>query len=147
MEKVKLVKKWIAGNKLEFGILLLILVVGAFFRLYRIGEYMTFLGDEGRDAILVRRLLVHGDPILIGPGTSIGNMYLGPLYYYLMAPALLLAAFNPVGPAVEIAVLGVVTVFLIWHIAREWFGSVAGVVASVLYPISPTVIIYSRSSW
>ncbi|OGM54008.1 hypothetical protein A3F62_00370 [Candidatus Woesebacteria bacterium RIFCSPHIGHO2_12_FULL_44_11] len=147
MEKVKLVKKWIAGNKLEFGILLLILVVGAFFRLYRIGEYMTFLGDEGRDAILVRRLLVHGDPILIGPGTSIGNMYLGPLYYYLMAPALLLAAFNPVGPAVEIALLGVATIWLVWYVARVWYGKIAAGVASALYAIAPTVIIYARSSW
>ena len=34
--------------------LLIILLIGAFLRLYRIGEYMTFLGDEGRDAIIVR---------------------------------------------------------------------------------------------
>ena len=52
---------------------------------------MTFLGAEGRDVIIVRTLLVKADPILIGPGTSVGGMYLGPLYYYFMAPFLLLA--------------------------------------------------------
>jgi len=147
LSTVERIKRFSREHRVEFILLIIILLLASFLRLYRISEYMTFLGDEGRDSIIVRRFLVNGDIFLIGPGTSIGNMYLGPLYYYMMAPALLLAAFSPVGPAVQIAVLGVVTVFLIWHIAREWFGSVAGVVASVLYAISPTVIIYSRSSW
>jgi 4-amino-4-deoxy-L-arabinose transferase-like glycosyltransferase len=145
-------KKWIINNKTEFALLLLILIIGAFIRLFRISEYMTFLGDEGRDAIVVRRLLVDRDIILVGPGTSIGNMYLGPLYYYMMAPALLLANFSPVGPAVMIALLGVLTIFFVWFVTRKWFGqgpplSVGALSAAFLYAISPTVITYSRSSW
>jgi 4-amino-4-deoxy-L-arabinose transferase-like glycosyltransferase len=140
MEKTKI-------NKKELFFLVLILSLGAFLRLYRISEYMTFLGDEGRDVIIVRRLLVDFDPILIGPGTSIGNMYLGPLYYYMMAPALLLANFSPVGPAVMIALLGVMTIFFVWLVGREWFGKIGGMMAASLYAIAPTVIVYSRSSW
>jgi len=161
---------WIKNNKKEAMLLGLILLVGAFFRLYRISEYMTFLGDEGRDAIVVRRLLVNFDPILVGPGTSIGNMYLGPLYYYMIAPALLLANFSPVGPAVMIALLGVVTIFFVWFVTHELFtfkGETLQVadsgesltrrgehsvhngalIAAGLYAISPVVINYSRSSW
>jgi len=138
---------WINSHKKEFYILLFILLIASFTRLYRIDEYMTFLGDEGRDVILVRRFLMYGDIMLIGPGTSIGNMYLGPLYYYFMAPALLLAGYSPVGPAVLVALLGIATVWLIWFTAREWFGRAAGMVAALLYALSPTVIIYSRSSW
>jgi len=140
-------KNWIKENKKEAIILGVILLVGAFLRLYRIGDYMTFLGDEGRDAIIIRRLWTDLDPILIGPGTSIGNMYLGPLYYYFVAPFLLLFNFSPVGPSVEIALLGVLTIFLVWAIAREWFGKIAAFVAAGFYAIAPTVIIYSRSSW
>jgi len=140
-------KKWIRDNRWEAALLFVALLVAAFLRLYRIGEYMTFLGDEGRDAIIVRRLLVDFDPILIGPGTSIGNMYLGPLYYYLIAPSLLLANFSPVGPSVFIALLGVATCFFVWYVAREWFGKIAAIVALIFYAISPVVIIYSRSSW
>ena len=134
-------------------LLLLILVVGAFLRFYKIGEYMTFLGDEGRDAIVVRNLLVKLDPILIGPGTSIGSMYLGPLYYYFMAPFLLLFNFSPIGPAVGVALMGVATIYLVYITGRDWFPSTSsgpsfvGLVAAGLYAISPTVIIYSRSSW
>src|SRR3989344_465494 len=140
MEKIK---TWLKENWL----LVLILAVGAFLRLYRIGDYMTFLGDEGRDAIIVRRLLVNFDPILVGPGTSIGSMYLGPLYYYLIAPSLFLANFSPVGPSVFIVLVGVATIYFIYHVGREWFGLSAALIAAILYAVSPIVIIYSRSSW
>lgn len=154
--------QWIKKNPAEAILLTIILAVGAFLRLYKIDQYMTFLGDEGRDVIIVRRLLVYGDPILIGPGTSIGNMYLGPLYYYMMAPALFLANFSPAGPAILVAILGVLTIFFIWLVGREWFPvkaigdvqgtslhtlRIGGLIAAFLYAISPTVIVYSRSSW
>ena len=127
--------------------LVIILGLGAFLRLYRIAEYMIFLGDEGRDILIVWRLLAQSDPILIGPGTSVGNMYLGPLYYYLIAPALFLARYNPVGPAVLVALLGVATIYFVYFVARRWFTPTAGLLASFLYAISPTVIIFSHSSW
>jgi 4-amino-4-deoxy-L-arabinose transferase-like glycosyltransferase len=141
------ISKWIKENRWEAFFLVLTLLVAAFFRLYRISEYMTFLGDEGRDAIIVRRLIVDFDLILIGPGTSIGNMYLGPLYYYLIAPSLLIANFSPVGPSIFVALLGVVTCAFVWFVAREWFGKLAAGIALVFYSISPVVINYSRSSW
>ncbi len=155
MDKTTLIPKLLMGRLkrclqkhwLETVLLLVILAVGAFLRLYRISDYMTFLGDEGRDVLVVRRLLVEGDLIFVGPGTSVGNMYLGPLYYYMMAPALWLANFSPVGPAVEIAILGLITIFFIWFISRRWFGKTAGVIASLFYAISPVVIYHSRSSW
>ena len=144
---------WVKANRTETIILGIILFVAAFCRLYKIDQYMTFLGDEGRDVIIVRDIFVKLHPPLIGPGTSIGNMYLGPLYYYMMALPLLLAGFSPVGPAVMVAVLGIITVGMVWWIGREWFPSEAGkvswgaLIASGLYAISPTVIIYTRSSW
>ena len=151
MEKIKVILnkfvKFVKDNPREFWILVIILALSAFLRLYKIGEYMTFLGDEGRDMIIVRRFLVEFHPPLIGPGTSVGSMYLGPLYYYMMAIPVLLANFSPVGPAVMVAILGVLTVFLIWFIGREWFGKIAGLVSALLYAISPTIIIFSRSSW
>src|SRR5579859_4677824 len=141
------IKSFINKNRTEFFILVAILLIGAFVRLYKIDGYMTFLGDEGRDVIIVRRLLIEHHPPLIGPGTSIGNMYLGPAYYYMMAIPLLFANFNPVGPAIFIALLGIVTIFFLWFVTREWFGKIAGLTSALLFAISPVVIFYSRSSW
>ncbi|MFC1625700.1 ArnT family glycosyltransferase [Patescibacteria group bacterium] len=155
MEKVKklvvnywlTISNWVRKNPVEFGLLVVIIAVASFLRFYKISGYMTFLGDEGRDAIIVRRLLVNKDPILIGPGTSIGNMYLGPLYYYLIAPSLWLFKFSPVGPSAFVAFLGVITVIFVYLVGKEWFSPKAGLIAAALYAISPVVITYSRSSW
>jgi len=65
----------------------------------------------------------------------------------MMAPALFLANFSPVGPAVEIALLGEATILLMWFVSKKWFGKYAAVVSSLLYAISPVVIYHSRSSW
>jgi len=133
--KIK-ITDFVRCNKKELIILGIILLIASFCRLYKISSYMTFLGDEGRDVIIVRRLLVEGHPPLIGPGTSVGNMYLGPLYYYMMAPALLLANFSPIGPAVMIAILGIITVAFVWWVGRIWFSKSAGLIAAGLYAIS-----------
>jgi hypothetical protein len=36
----------------------LILVIAAFLRLYRVADYMTFLGDEGRDVLVGKKIIV-----------------------------------------------------------------------------------------
>src|SRR3990167_4442793 len=132
MEKIALkVRDWIKAHPLEVIILFFILAAGAFLRLYRIDEYMIFLADQGRDAMVVRRLLVNADPILVGPGTSVGNMYLGPIYYYLMAPALWLANYSPVGPSVMVALFGVATIFFLWYFARRLFGVWGAAIAAI----------------
>jgi len=125
----------------------IILGVAAFLRLYRIAAFMEFLGDQGRDLIVIYRFLKRGDLMFIGPQTSIGNMYLGPWYYYLIAPSLLLANFSPLGPAILVALLGVASVWLIWRVGKEWFGEQTGLWAALLMALSPVVIYYQIFSW
>ncbi|HUD09709.1 MAG TPA: glycosyltransferase family 39 protein [Patescibacteria group bacterium] len=127
-------------------VLLLILVVAAFMRLYRIQDYMTFLGDEGRDVLVVYNIL-HGHLTLLGPTSSVGGFFLGPIYYYFMAPFLWLFNYNPVGPAVMVAIFGIATVWLIYVVGKDFFNTKVGLITALIYAISPLVIVYSRSSW
>lgn len=138
---------WISENKIEFLILLVILLAAAFLRLYRIAGYMTFLGDEGRDVLVVKRMIVDHKWTLLGPTASVGGFFLGPIYYYFMIPFLWLFRLDPVGPAVMVALFGVATVFLIYKAGRDFFDAKAGLIAAGLYAISPVAIAYSRSSW
>ncbi|MBI4037242.1 glycosyltransferase family 39 protein [Candidatus Daviesbacteria bacterium] len=138
---------WIKQNRIELVVLLIILAVAAILRFYKLSAYMTFLGDEGRDALVVKRILIDHHLPLLGPTTSVGNIYLGPLYYYMMAVSMAIFWLNPIGAAGMIAAIGVATVFLVYFLARQWFGILPAVVASFLYAISPVNIIYSRSSW
>lgn len=141
------VKKWFANNKKEAIVLFLILFLSSVLRLYKIDEYLPFLGDEGRDVRVVSKFLTNFDLMFIGPRTSIGDMYLGPIYYYLIAPFLFLWNFSPTGPAVFVALLGVGTVGFVWWVGREWFGEIAGLTSAFLYSISPLVILFSTHSW
>lgn len=138
---------WIFLDKLSFLILAVVLGLALILRFWRLPEYMTFLGDEGRDALMIKRILETGDIPLIGPPTSIGNIYLGPLYYYMISMPMAIFWLNPVAAAGMAALIGVLTVFLIYYLGKDWFGKTAGLISAFLYAISPVTIIYSRSSW
>jgi len=124
-----------------------IIVLGGYLRLYRIADYLTFLGDEGRDVLIVKRMIVDGKWTLLGPTASVGGFYMGPIYYYFMLPFLWAARLDPVGPAIMVALFGVATIFLLYKLCSEYIGRFAGLVAASLYAVSPLVIAYSRSSW
>lgn len=127
-------------------IILIVLIIAGFLRIYRIKDYMTFLGDEGRDALVVYNIL-HGNFTLLGPAASVGGFFLGPVYYYFMSPFLFLFNYSPVGPSVMVALFGIATVYLLYKFASEFFYKRVGLIAAFLYSISPIVIAYSRSSW
>lgn len=127
--------------------ILSIVLLAAYLRLYKIADYMTFLGDEGRDVLVVKHMIVDHKFTLLGPTASVGGFFLGPVYYYFMAPFLWAWHMDPVGPAVMVALFGVATALLVYLLGKELFGTGAGLIASLLYTLSPIVIAYSRSSW
>lgn len=136
---------WRAG---KFPTILIAAILGlaAILRLYRIGDYMNFLGDEGRDVLVVYNIL-HGKLTLLGPTSSVGGFFLGPIYYYFSAPFLFLSRYDPVGPAIMVAIFGIATVWLVYKLGESIFNRKVGLVSAFIYAISPTIIIYSRSSW
>lgn len=134
---------WLKQNWL----LVIILLVALFFRLYRIEATMTFLEDEGRDLLIAKRMIDTVRPVLLGPQTSTGNMYLGPFYYYLITPALFLSGMNPVGPAILIALSGVATVYLLYFLGRKWFSPQAGYLAAIFFAVLPFSVAVTRASW
>ncbi|OGG00522.1 hypothetical protein A2Y99_03740 [Candidatus Gottesmanbacteria bacterium RBG_13_37_7] len=138
--------KFLKANKFRI-ILILILILGAFFRFYRIRDYLTFLGDEGRDVLVVKRMIVDHKFTLLGPITSVGSMYMGPVFYYFMIPFLWLFNLDPVGPAVMVALFSLATLYLVYRLGSEFFNRSVGLIASFLFAISPLPITYARSSW
>jgi len=134
-------------NKYKLLIIGLILGIAGFTHFYRIDHTYVFQNDEGRDALIAYRMLDTGKPILLGPETSVGNMYLGPFYYYLMVPALFLSNLDPVGPAMMVGFFGVGTTFLLIFLGKKYQHVSAGIVAGLFYALSPVMVYYSRSSW
>ncbi len=128
-------------------LLVVILSIAIFSRLYRLPETIQFLGDQGRDAILVSRMWRHYDLPFIGPVTSIGNVYLGPLYYYYMAPWLWLSYPSPIGPAYGVALLSILTVYLTYRWGRDMVGEWPAMGAALLMAVNSSAVFFGRFSW
>jgi 4-amino-4-deoxy-L-arabinose transferase-like glycosyltransferase len=132
---------------LPFLVLVTIISIGAYLRFYHISQYMTFLGDEGRDMLIVKRMIVDHKFTLLGPTSSVGGFFLGPIYYYFMLPFLWLWQLDPTGPSVMVALFGVATIYLVYILGKKIFNLTVGLIAAALYSISPLVVAYSHSSW
>lgn len=128
-------------------VLVITLLIGAFLRLWNFDSTLQFLGDQGRDALIAKRILVDHRPVLIGPVTSTGNMYLGPLYYYFMVPFLAMTYPSPLGPAYAVAVFSILSLFLLYYLGQELVGKRAALLGTVFFTFSSVAVTYSRFSW
>lgn len=134
-------------KKISLAALLLIMGYASYIRLEGIRDYQVFLGDQGRDVLVVKRMLVDRDMVFLGPTASVGGFFLGPFYYYLMAPALLLSNFDPVGPAVMVALFSIATTYMCYWFGKKYVSPLAGIIGASLFAVSRLVVEYARSSW
>ncbi|MBQ6450124.1 glycosyltransferase family 39 protein [bacterium] len=123
------------------------LLAGSFLRLYRLPQTLMFMGDQGRDALIVADIFRQRDLVFIGPVTSVGNMYLGPFYYYFMLPWLMISYPSPIGPVYAVALVNIITLGLVYFWGRQLVGEKASLLATVLMTFSALAINYSRFSW
>ncbi|OGK62045.1 hypothetical protein A2334_04200 [Candidatus Roizmanbacteria bacterium RIFOXYB2_FULL_38_10] len=143
MKRLNNIAKWIQKNKLAVFIIL----CAIFLRLWRVGEFAMFLADQGRDAIIIKRIVTLQHLPLIGPPSSIGQVYLGPFFYYLMAPFLLLFAFNPAGLAYGVSFISIVGLVLGYFIIRKILDKKIALIFLILTSFSSQLLWLARFSW
>ncbi len=131
----------------SWHIVLVLTIIGGFLRFYNLQGTVQFLGDQGRDALIVHRLLIDRDPVFIGPVTSVGNMYLGPAYYYFMLPFYALTYPSPMGPVYAVAFIGTLTIPALYFLGKELVGNKAALFATTLFTFTWVVIQNTRFSW
>lgn len=134
-------------NNFQLLLIAALIVTAVFFRFWQIKDYVVFLGDEGRDSLVMRKMIVEKQPTFLGPTASVGGFYLGPIYYYMGAPFLWFFNFDPIGPSYMVALFGVATVVLLYKFLHETVGFYPALLASALYATAPLIVRYSRSSW
>lgn len=134
----------------EHWIIILIITLAGILRLWRLESLTTFGADQGYDFLIVKRMLVdHKFTLLgpkIGPYNNIGQLFLGPAYYYIIAPSLYFANFDPIGPAILTVLLSVFTLGLIYLISIKFFSKPIAIIASLLFASTPLLIDQSRAS-
>ncbi len=121
-----------------------IICLSLFLRLYRISYNMAFIGDQGWFYLSARDMIVFGQIPLVGITSSHTWIHQGPLWTYMLAPALFVGGFNPLSGAYLTATLDVFAVLLIYKIGKDFFSKKIGVMSSLIYAASPAVIMNAR---
>lgn len=134
----------IKKNPCIYIALFIILIVAFFVRAYRTEALLGFYYDQGRDAMVIWRLWNEGKFFLIGPVTGLAGIFLGPFYYYLIAPFYLISGGNPVLPAVLLAFLSTIAIYFLYLLGKEFQDRITGLIAAVIAGFSYYIVLASR---
>lgn len=125
-------------------LILIILLLAFILRTYRVEALLDFHYDQGRDAKIIWDLWNNGKLFLIGPTTGLDGIFLGPFYYYLIAPFYLIGAGNPVIPSLFLSLLVTVSLFVLYLTGVEIGGKVTGFVSLVIGAFSNYLVFSGR---
>lgn len=121
-----------------------ILLASLFLRTFRISDLLGFWYDQGRDALVIWNLWHNHHPFLIGPTTGIEGIFLGPFYYYFIAPFYLIGKGNPVIPAIWLAIVTTAAIWLLYRLGSKYFSPTVGLISAILYGFSAQFVSYNR---
>jgi hypothetical protein len=119
--------------------LFLVLLLAASLRLWNLPNRMVFLADQGRDMLRVYELYQDRRLTLLGPPSSQGNFFFGPLYYYLIAPGLILFQFNPLGAILTVILIDLTGIYFLYRLTHSY-------AAVLIYATNPLLIYWSQSA-
>lgn len=143
MPKALLIELFLRINK-NYLFVSFALLIAIFLRVYNLSNSMVFIGDQGWFYLSARDLLMKGIIPLVGITSSHTWLHQGPLWTYMLSIPLFIFKFNPVSGGYLTAVLGTITVFLIYKIGSELFSTRTGIIAMLLYAVSPLIISFDR---
>ncbi len=142
-----MVKKKVKKLLFQNWQIILILVLALFLRVFRLPYLITFAGDQGRDLLVVQKMIVDHRWTLLGPKTSIFPIYFGPAYYYLILPVLFVSKLDPLGVSYFMVFLWLCAIYLTYLIGKNVFCSRVGLYSAFFFSIWPLGIEYSRQSF
>ncbi len=101
--------------------IIIIWAFGFFLRSYRQSSLLGFYYDQGRDALIATDIITLKNFPAIGPTTGIEGLYLGPFWFYLLAPAYFISAGSPVFAAIFISFIESLTIPLIYYLVKKYY--------------------------
>jgi hypothetical protein len=139
IQRQSLLRSWLFSYEIY-----IILGVAILLRLYGINT-TEFDVDQADIFRMAHDAVVHGHLVATSNIASIGVYNPPGIIYVLMIPAAFSA--NPIGGAIETALLAVFGVFLTYWFTRHYYGRVAASIASSLFAVTSAPLFYSRFMW
>src|SRR5260221_139213 len=115
------------------NLLLIILCLAVFLRLFRIETFLGFGHDEDLASWIVKDVVADHHLRLIGQETSINGLFIGPIFYYFLMPFYMLFNMDPIGAVIPVTLVAVLTTLSIYLCFSKFFSSKVGLFGSLLY--------------
>ncbi len=125
-------------------ILLAIVFVGLFLRLYKLPSMVGFDFDQEYAAMFAQTILKVYPVQMIGQGLSIQGLFMGPFYFYYLVPFFALTHLDPIGGYLGSIFLGIGTIILYYVVLHSVFGKTAGILGAWLVS---TLLFYIQYDW
>lgn len=114
-------------------------------RCFRLNDFLFFGFEQGRDAQIIENIYKLKDFVLIGPSTSIGGVFHGPWYYYLMTIPYGLGMGNPLAASLFLSLLGSFIPIIMYFLSKDLFKSRSwGIATAIITLFSYEYILYAR---
>lgn len=126
--------------KRAYILLGLVLLISFFFRTYKIVEWFDFGHDSDLYSWIIKDIVINHHFRLIGQLTSAPGIFVGPLFYYLLAPFFIITNMDPIGALVPVVMLGFFSTFSYYFVFSKLFNKYIGLIGAFLYAVSFSTI-------
>ncbi|QQS38604.1 glycosyltransferase family 39 protein [Candidatus Woesebacteria bacterium] len=127
--------------------IILILVLSSLLRFSNLPAKITFTADEAYLSYVAQTLIKNFHIIWIGWSALGFDVYLGPLWIYVIYPFLYLSHGNPIILGYISGFLGVLTTFAIYKIGSKFFNHQVAILSSLSYALLPLLIYYDQKPY
>ena len=131
-------------HPIHYTVLILLLMLAFFTRVYRTDQLLRFYYDQGRDALVIYDMIHIPKPVLVGPTTGLAGILRGPAFYYLLLPAYLIGQGNPIVASIYLQFINLVGLVFIYLIAKKVYSPSAGLLAVFMFAVGNHLVSLSR---
>lgn len=126
--------------------IIILLIIAVALRLWNLTAGTEFLGDQGRTFLHVLSAWESKTVPLLGP-TVLSGQHLGPVYYFLIAPFLIVSGFQLVWGAYAVIFYGLLGILFSVLAFRILFSPPIAVFLTALWALSPFSVGKDRFLW
>ena len=155
MTNLKIRKKILVALIINFSlknrfllILFLLLAVTAFLRFYQLDTRSPFGWDQVDNAWAVKNIIIDHRFPLVGMQAKLNSgIYIGPLYYYLLAVFYYFTNLDPVASGLFAGISSLVNALIIYWVLKNIFNKKVAFTGLLLNAVSLSIINFDRSQW
>lgn len=128
-------------------LVLAIVLAGLIVRFWNFPTWYGFDYDQEVNAWIAKSIVVDHKPVLIGPETSVGGMYVGPYFNYVIAAFFALGKMDPMTTILLNILLAATTMWIFYLIGKKLFGQKAAIIGLIFYTFSYMIGSYDQVLW